>query len=85
MAHRLLWDNDHELTIILVVLYGQKFMLYYDGLSIQRLFCDCCLNGGHGYGFASSVGHPWLESIGLLVYDGMCTYSRCRCCITGPS
>jgi hypothetical protein len=33
-----------------------------------------CLNGGHGYDFASSVGHLRLDSVGLLVYDGMHTY-----------
>jgi hypothetical protein len=31
------------------------------------------LNGGHGYDFTSSVGHLRLDSVGLLVYDGMCT------------
>jgi hypothetical protein len=43
-----------------------------------------CLNGGHGYSFASNVGHLRLNSIGLLVYDGMRTYSGHLCCITGP-
>jgi len=33
-----------------------------------------CLNGGHGYDFDSYVGHSRLDSIGLLVYDGMHTY-----------
>jgi hypothetical protein len=30
-------------------------------------------NGGHGYGFSSSVRHSRSNSVGLLVYDGMCT------------
>lgn len=29
------------------------------------------MNGVYGYGFASSVGHPMSDSVGLLVYDGM--------------
>jgi hypothetical protein len=33
------------------------------------------LNGGNGYGFTSSVGHPRSDLVGLLVYDGMCTIS----------
>jgi hypothetical protein len=44
-----------------------------------------CLNEGHGYGFASSVGHPRTDSVELLVYDGMRTYPEHRCCITGPT
>jgi hypothetical protein len=43
------------------------------------------LNVGHGYGFASSVDHPRLDSIRQLIYDNMCTYLGHRCCITGPS
>jgi hypothetical protein len=43
-----------------------------------------CLNGGHSYGFLNSVGHPRSDSVGLLVDDGMCTYSGHRCYITGP-
>jgi hypothetical protein len=30
-----------------------------------------CLNEGHDYEFTSSVGHPRLDSVRLLVYDGM--------------
>jgi len=44
-----------------------------------------CLNGGHGYGFASSMGHPRSNSVRLLIYEGMRTYPGHRCCITGPS
>jgi hypothetical protein len=44
-----------------------------------------CLNGVHGYGFVGSVGHSRSDSIGLLVYDGMCTYPGHQCCITGLS
>jgi hypothetical protein len=32
-----------------------------------------CLNGDHGNGFANSVGHRRSNSVGLLVYDTMCT------------
>jgi hypothetical protein len=35
-----------------------------------------CLNEGHGYSFACSVGHPRLNSIGLLVYGSMRTLSK---------
>jgi hypothetical protein len=38
---------------------------------------------GHHYGFASNIGHPRLNSIGLLVYDDMRQYSRHRYCTTG--
>lgn len=30
-------------------------------------------NGGRGYGFASSLGHPRSDSVRLHVYDGMRT------------
>jgi hypothetical protein len=43
------------------------------------------LDGVHGYGFGSSVGHPRLDSDGLLVNDGIRTYPGHWCCITGPS
>jgi hypothetical protein len=33
-------------------------------------------NGGHGYSFASTVGHSRLDSVELLVYDGMRTISE---------
>jgi len=32
------------------------------------------LNGGHGYNFASNMGHPRSDLVDLLVYDGMRTY-----------
>jgi hypothetical protein len=44
-----------------------------------------CLNEGHDYNFTSSVGHPRLDSVELLVYDGICTYPENWCCITGSS
>jgi hypothetical protein len=44
-----------------------------------------CLNKGHSYNFVSSVGHLKSDLVGLLVYDGTCTYLGHRCCITGPS
>jgi hypothetical protein len=28
------------------------------------------INGAHGYGFASSAGHPRSDSFRLLIYDG---------------
>jgi hypothetical protein len=40
-----------------------------------------CLNGGHVYDFASSVGHLRSDFVGLLVYDSMHTYPGHRCCI----
>jgi hypothetical protein len=40
---------------------------------------------GHHNGFASSVGYPRSDSIGLLVYDGMRQYPWHRYCILGPS
>jgi hypothetical protein len=51
-----------SLLFIRVILYGQKFIMCCDGL-------QPCLDGGHDYGFASSVGHLRLNSVGLLV-DG---------------
>lgn len=73
-----MWDNDHGLTIILIVLYGQKFKTCYDGLGSNGYFVTgaSCLNGGHGYNFARSVDHPRSGSTRLLVYDGMHTYHR---------
>jgi hypothetical protein len=35
MEHRLMHKNGNGLTIIRVVLYGQKFIMCYDGLQIQ--------------------------------------------------
>jgi len=42
-------------------------------------------NEHHGYSFASSVGHPSSDSVGLLVYDVTRIYPGHRCCIIGPS
>jgi hypothetical protein len=42
-------------------------------------------NGGHGYDFDSSVGHPKLNSIELLVYDDMCTISKALVLYYRPS
>jgi hypothetical protein len=44
-----------------------------------------CLNRGNSYSFASSIGHPMSNSVGLLVYDDMRTYPGHLCCITCPS
>jgi hypothetical protein len=46
---------------------------------------EACLNGGHGYGFASSVHHLRFDSVRQLIYDNMRTYPGHWCCITGPS
>jgi hypothetical protein len=43
------------------------------------------LNGGHDYGFTSSVGHPRLDSVGLIIYDDTRIYPGYQCCITSPS
>jgi len=45
-------------------------------------------NGGHGDDFASSVGYMKSDSVGLLVYDGICTISgalvlQCQPCREG--
>jgi hypothetical protein len=42
------------------------------------------LNGSYGYGFASSVGHPRLDSAELLVNDYMYTYLGHWCYVIGP-
>jgi hypothetical protein len=44
-----------------------------------------CLNKGHGYGFASNVGHPRSDSVGLPEYNGMHTYLGHQCSITDLS
>jgi hypothetical protein len=74
-----------------LLLYGLFFMVkslkcVMMGLGSNICFVTGapCLNGGHGYGFASSVSHPKLDSVGLLVYDNMRTYPGHWCCITGP-
>jgi hypothetical protein len=56
MVYCLVRDNDHGLTIILVVLYGQKFMI---AIGSNGCFVTSapCLNGCHGYRFDNSVGH----------------------------
>jgi hypothetical protein len=52
MVHRLMRDNDHGLTIIWVILYGQKFMLCIMSLSSNDYFVTDapCLNESQGYG-----------------------------------
>jgi hypothetical protein len=44
-----------------------------------------CLNRGHDYDFANRVGHLRSDSVGLLIYDDMCTYPEHQFCITGSS
>jgi hypothetical protein len=76
MVHHLVRKNNHGLTIIRIVLYGQKFIMCYDRSWIQWLFVTGAqfLNGSHGYIFSSSMGHPMSDSVELLVYDGTYTY-----------
>jgi hypothetical protein len=38
MVRRFLWKKGNGLTIILVILYGQKFMMCYNKPWIQWLF-----------------------------------------------
>jgi hypothetical protein len=51
----------------------------YDYVMIGLAYNGCFvtgapyLNRGHNYEFANSVGHPRSNSIGLLIYDGICT------------
>jgi hypothetical protein len=45
MVHHLLQDNGHGLTIILVILYGQKFMI--DPMVVMVADAPCW-NKGHG-------------------------------------
>jgi hypothetical protein len=40
MVHRYVRYNGYGLTIIQVILYGQKFTICYDEPLIQWLFCD---------------------------------------------
>jgi hypothetical protein len=51
MVHRYVRNNDHKLTIIWVILYGQKFMLCIISLGSNGYFMinTSCLNVGHGY------------------------------------
>jgi hypothetical protein len=86
MVRRPMQENSYGFTIILVILYGQMFMMCYDGSWIKWLFetSTPCLNEGHDYGFASSMGHPMSNSVRLLLYDGMHTYQRHWYCNTGP-
>jgi len=42
--HHMIWYtasyNGHGFTIIWIIVYGQKFMIGYDGPWIQWLFCE---------------------------------------------
>jgi len=40
MIHHLVQKKSHGLTIIRVIFYGQKFIMFYDRPWIQWLFCD---------------------------------------------
>jgi hypothetical protein len=46
--------------------------LAYDGCFVTS---TPYLNRDHSYEFASSVGHPMSDLVGLLVYDGMHVYN----------
>jgi hypothetical protein len=79
MVHRYVWDNGHRLTIIQV---NPMLKEIYDYVMMSLVSNDSfvtgtpCLNMGHCYIFASSVGRLRSNLVGLLVYDGMRTISR---------
>jgi hypothetical protein len=91
--HRMTWYTVLcGITAMGLLLYWLFFMvksLWYMmmGLGSNGCFVTVtpCLNGGHGYDFASSMGHLMLDSVKLLVYDSMLLYQEHRCCITGSS
>jgi hypothetical protein len=71
MIHRYMRYDGHWLTIRAWP-YGHRG--YFDvimGLRSNGYFVTSTLftNGGHSYGFASSVGHLRLDSVKLPVYD----------------
>jgi hypothetical protein len=55
------------------------------GLGSNDCFCDrhTIHEWGHGYSFASRVGDPKSNSIGLLEYDGMRTISETTTTLLG--
>lgn len=69
MVHQYVRDNSHGLAIQVNQVKGFIFMF---GFRSNSCFCDWqpCLNEDHGCGFASSIGHPTLNLIRPLVYDG---------------
>jgi hypothetical protein len=75
------WYTDTCCQMAMGLLYGldHRVIEIYDyvmiGLGSNEFFVNSApfTNVGHGYGFASSVDHPRLNLVGLLVYDGMCT------------
>jgi hypothetical protein len=87
MVHCLLLDNGYELTIIWLFLWLKVYDVLWWALDpiIVLWPVHHTWMRGHDYGFASSVGHPRLDSDRLLVYDSMRTYQGYQCCITGPS
>jgi hypothetical protein len=72
---------------------------YYTGLTLWSRDLPFCLalypmvlcdrrtmyRWSHHYGFASSMGDSRLDSVRLLVYDGMQQYSRHRYFTMGPT
>ncbi len=86
--YRYVWDNGHGLTILYkLTLWSKVYDYVMMGIGSNNCFVTGtpCLIVGHNYGFASSVGHPRSDSVGLLVYDGMRTYPGHRSCIIGSS
>jgi len=86
------WPTCSRATVMTHFMFSKKKKEkkkghHNDGLGSNGCFVTGtpCLNGGHGYGFGSSVGHPRSDLVRLLVYDGMRTYPKHRCCIRGPS
>jgi hypothetical protein len=51
MVYHYVRDNGHELTIIWIIFYGQKFMLCIMGHGFNGCFVTGapCLNEGHSY------------------------------------
>jgi hypothetical protein len=86
MVHRYVRYNGHGLTILWAWSFSQRDLLLLFGLgSNGYLWRAQRVRMGHYYRFTSSVGHPRLDSVGLLVHDGMQQYQGHRYCTTGPS
>jgi len=80
--HRMTWYTDMcSITTMDLLLYRLDPMVteiyLYVWPWIRWLLCDSrtMYQWSHGYGFTSSMGYLRSDSIGLLVYDGMCTIS----------
>jgi hypothetical protein len=76
IAIGLLYEFDHMVTEI------YDFVMMSLGSNSCFVTNAPCLNEGHGYGFASNVGHLRWDSVRLLVYDVTHTIYGVSCCIT---